>query len=67
MAPRTRLTVSIASAAARTGVPSTMMIEVEMIDQTNNGMRISLMPAARMLRMVTRKLMAPKIEDKPMI
>ena len=42
------------------------MIEVEMIAQAINGRRISVMPVVRMLKMVTRKLMAPKIDEKPM-
>ena len=33
--------------------------------QQNMGMRNRLMPGARILKMVTMKLMAPKIELKP--
>jgi hypothetical protein len=41
---------------ASTGVPSTMMMLVAYIDQTNSGMRNQVMPGARILWMVTMKV-----------
>ena len=35
--------------------------------QTNTGMRNSVMPGARMLRIVTTKFTAPAVEAMPMI
>ena len=35
-------------------------------DQMKTGMRKKLIPGARILKMVARKLMAPRIEDKPL-
>ena len=35
------------------------------IDQTNNGILCSVMPGARMLKMVVMKLIAPRIELAP--
>ena len=37
-----------------------------MIAQASSGIRVSVMPGARMLKIVTRKLIAPKIDEKPM-
>ena len=34
-------------------------------DQANSGMRCSVMPGARMLKMVVMKLIAPRIELAP--
>src|SRR5438132_1318614 len=38
---------------------------VTRIDQTNSGILCSVMPGARMLKIVVMKLMAPRIEDAP--
>ena len=38
---------------------------VTRIDQTNSGILCSVMPGARMLKMVVMKLMAPRIDEAP--
>ena len=35
------------------------------IDQTNSGILCSVMPGARMLKIVVMKLIAPRIEEAP--
>src|SRR3546814_10739108 len=45
------------SSSSRKAVTST--------DQTNSGILCSVMPGARMLRMVVMKLIAPRIDDAP--
>src|SRR5438874_11436903 len=44
---------------ANTGSTATSRIEYTSIDQTNSGIRIQLIPGARMLWIVQRKLIAP--------
>ena len=52
-------------APARTGSDNSSRKAVTRIDQTNNGILCSVMPGARMLKMVVMKLMAPRIDDAP--
>jgi hypothetical protein len=56
---------SIVSAPASTGSASTKSHTVTRIDHTNSGMRCSVMPGARMLKIVVMKLIAPRIELAP--
>src|SRR5216683_365828 len=41
------------------------MNDVVSIAQTNSGMRCMVMPGVRMFRMVTRKFIAPRIDELP--
>ncbi len=50
-----------------TGMAKTSRNCVTRIIQVKTGMRIRLMPGARMLRMVTIRLMAPVSEARPVI
>ena len=52
-------------APARTGSDSSSRNTVTRIDQTNSGILCSVMPGARMLKMVVMKLMAPRIDEAP--
>ncbi len=52
-------------APARTGSDSSSRNAVTSTDQTNSGILCSVMPGARMLKMVVMKLIAPRIEDAP--
>ncbi len=63
--PKLRSVSSMVSAPARTGTASSSRIAVTSIDHTNSGMRCSVMPGARMLRMVVMKLIAPRIDEMP--
>ncbi len=54
-------------APARTGSDSSSRNAVTRIDHTNSGILWSVMPGARMLKMVVMKLIAPMIEDAPAI
>ena len=63
--PKLRSVSSMVSAPARTGSDRTNSHTVTRIDHTNSGMRCSVMPGARMLKMVVMKLMAPRIELAP--
>ncbi len=47
------------------GVAITTSSEVEKFAQTSRGMRKKLIPGARMVMIVTRKLSAVKIDEKP--
>src|SRR3954470_17824664 len=51
--------------AATNGVPSTTSAEVVRLAQTSSGMRHSVMPGARIVRIVTMKLTAVRIDDVP--
>ncbi len=57
--------MSSVSAPARNGVAMTMMIEVARMAHTNSGICQMPMPAGRMLRMVTMKLIAPRMDEMP--
>ena len=52
-------------APAKTGSDSSSKNAVTRIDQTNSGILCSVMPGARILKIVVMKLMAPRIEDTP--
>ncbi len=52
-------------APASTGSASSNKNAVTRIDHTNSGILCSVMPGARMLKMVVMKLMAPKMDDAP--
>ena len=50
---------------ATNGVPSTTSAEVVRLAQTSSGMRHSVMPGARIVRIVTMKLTAVRIDEVP--
>ena len=50
---------------ARTGSESSSRNAVTRTAQANSGILCSVMPGARMLRMVVMKLIAPRIDDAP--
>ena len=50
---------------AMNGVASTTSVEVEKFAQTSSGMRQNVMPGARIVMIVTRKLSAVMIELAP--
>ena len=52
-------------APASTGSASSSRKAVTRIDQTKSGILCSVMPGARMLKMVVMKLIAPRIEVAP--
>ncbi len=52
-------------APARTGSDSSSRKAVTRTDQANSGILCSVMPGARMLKMVVMKLMAPRIDEAP--
>src|SRR6185437_9058470 len=52
-------------APARTGSDSSSMKAVTSTDHGNSGILCSVMPGARMLKMVVMKLMAPRMDDTP--
>ena len=52
-------------APASTGSDSSSRNAVTSTLHTNSGILCSVMPGARMLKMVVMKLMAPRIEDAP--
>ena len=48
---------------AMNGVPSTTSVEVARFAHTSSGIRQNVMPGARMVTIVTRKLTAVAIDD----
>ena len=52
-------------APAMNGVAATIRIEVARLAQTSSGMRQKVIPGARMVTIVTRKLSAARIDEKP--
>ena len=52
-------------APASTGSDSSSRKAVTSTDQANSGILCSVMPGARMLKMVVMKLIAPRIEEAP--
>ena len=52
-------------APASTGSASSSRNAVTRIDHTNSGILCSVMPGARMLKMVVMKLIAPRIDEAP--
>ena len=65
MVPKLRSVSSMVMAPASTGSDSSSRNTVTRIDHTNSGILCSVMPGARMLKMVVMKLMAPRIEEAP--
>src|ERR1700757_60853 len=63
--PKLRSVSSMVMAPARTGSDKSSRNTVTRIDHTNSGILCSVMPGARMLKMVVMKLMAPRIEEAP--
>jgi hypothetical protein len=63
--PKLRSVSSMVIAPARTGSDSSSRKAVTSIPQTNSGILCSVMPGARMLKMVVMKLMAPRIDEAP--
>src|SRR6185312_966914 len=63
--PKLRSVSSMVIAPASTGSDNKSRNTVTRIDHTNSGILCSVMPGARMLKMVVMKLMAPRIEDAP--
>ncbi len=63
--PKLRAVSSIVIAAASTGSASSSRKAVTSTDHTNSGILCSVMPGARMLKIVVMKLIAPKIELAP--
>jgi hypothetical protein len=58
---------NIVIAPANTGRESKSKKAVMYTAQTNKGVRLAVIPGARMLVIVTMKLIAPKIEETPAI
>jgi hypothetical protein len=56
---------SIVIAPAKTGSESNNKKAVINTDQTNKGTRWAVIPGFRMFKMVTMKLIAPRIEEAP--
>ena len=52
-------------APASTGSDRSSRNAVTRIDQTKSGILCSVMPGARMLKIVVMKLMAPRIDEAP--
>ena len=63
--PKLRSVSSMVMAPAKTGSDNRSRNTVTRIDHTNSGMRCSVMPGARMLKIVVMKLMAPSSELAP--
>src|SRR3954467_11042559 len=63
--PKLRSVSSMVIAPASTGSASSSRNTVTRIDHTNSGILCSVMPGARMLKIVVMKLMAPRIEEAP--
>ena len=65
MVPKLRSVSSMVMAPASTGSASSSRKAVTSTDQANSGILCSVMPGARMLKMVVMKLIAPRIEEAP--
>ena len=65
--PKLRSKNTMISATVMIGMAKSVRNAVTSIIQTNTGMRMSVMPGARMLRMVTMKLMAEVVDAMPSI
>ena len=63
--PKLRSVNSMVMAPASTGSDSSSRKAVTSTDQTKSGILCSVMPGARMLKIVVMKLMAPRIEEAP--
>jgi hypothetical protein len=62
---RLRSVKSLVIAPPKTGSDNNKRIAVTNIDQTKRGKRAKVIPGARLLTMVTIKLIAPKIDEIP--
>jgi hypothetical protein len=65
--PKCRSVSSMVIAAASTGITATSRNAVISQVHTNSGIFISVIPGARMLRMVVMMLIAPMIDEMPRI
>ena len=63
--PKLRSVSSMVMPPARTGSASSSRKAVTSTDHGNSGILCSVMPGARMLKIVVMKLIAPRIEDAP--
>ena len=63
--PKLRSVSSIVTQPASTGSTSSSRKAVTSIDHTNSGILCSVMPGARMLKIVVMKLIAPRIDEAP--
>ena len=63
--PKLRSVISMVIAPASTGIDSSSRNAVTRIDQTNSGILCSVMPGARMLKIVVMKLIAPSNDEAP--
>ena len=63
--PKLRSVSSIVIAPASTGSDKSNRKAVTRIDHTKSGIRCSVIPGARMLKIVVMKLIAPMIDDAP--
>src|SRR5687768_16395032 len=60
-----RSTSSSAAARVTAGTANSTISAIERIDQAKMGMRLIVIPGARILKMVTMKLTAPTVVDSP--
>ena len=67
LVPKWRSVSSIVTAPASTGITAISRYAVMSQVHTNSGIFISVMPGARMLRMVVMMLIEPMIDDAPMM
>ncbi len=65
--PKTRSSSSRAATTVSAGKAKAIRTLVQSAVQVNSGIRISVMPGARLLRMVTMKLMPVSVEPMPLI
>ena len=63
--PKLRSVNSMVMPPASTGSASSSRKAVISTDQANSGILCSVMPGARMLKIVVMKLMAPRIDEAP--
>ena len=65
MVPKLRSVSSMVMAPPNTGSDKSSRNAVTSTDHTNSGILCSVMPGARMLKMVVMKLIAPRIDEAP--
>src|SRR5260363_6654 len=65
--PKWRSNSSIVTAPASTGITASSRKAVTRPGHANNGLFLQLLPGARIFKMVTTILIAPIIDDAPMI
>ncbi len=63
--PKLRSQINMVIAPASTGIANSSRKAVTSIDQTNSGILCSVIPGARMLKIVVMKLIAPSKELMP--